>query len=107
MQDERLPQEEHELHEILEEAAAAGEQQVACNGCWQEDWGRVAAIAARHPAAVVPNFGLHPWWVPRRSPDWLKRLRQMLEQHPHAGLGEVRRPCCMHAVPPALCRAAS
>lgn len=85
LQDDRLP---GSLDEVLQEAAANGVQQVACNGCWQDDWQAVAAAAAAHPA-VVPNFGLHPWWVPRRSPDWLEQLRRFLETHPQAGLGEV------------------
>lgn len=92
LQDERLPD---SLEAIIAEAAETGVQQLVCNGCWQEDWGRVAAAAARS-AAVLPQFGLHPWWVARRSPDWLQRLRQALVAHPHAGLGEV----CMFAYRP-------
>ncbi len=100
LQNERLPALQH----VLQESAAAGVTYLSCNGCWQEDWERVAAAAAAaaEPALaegphgsvhqqpiVVPNFGLHPWWVPRRSHDWLQRLRHMLEAHPSAGLGEV------------------
>ncbi len=87
------------LQNVLAEAAGHGVQQLVCNGCWQEDWGRVAAVARAHPA-VLPQFGLHPWWVERRSPDWLQQLRQVLMAHPYAGLGEVRSrtvlqpPCC-------------
>lgn len=88
-QDDRLAA-GHTLDHLLSEAAAAGVRTLAVCGCWQEDWGRVAAAAAAHPAAIVPNFGLHPWWVPRRSPDWLQQLRAALQEHPHAGLGEVR-----------------
>ncbi|KAK9846339.1 hypothetical protein WJX81_001876 [Elliptochloris bilobata] len=43
---------------------------------------------AQGDADVVPNFGLHPWWVAGRSHDWLQRLRQRLVDVPHAGLGE-------------------
>lgn len=93
LQDERLTGQAsgRSLDAVLSEAAAAGVRQLACNGCWQEDWPAVAAAAAAHPGTVVPNFGLHPWWVPRRSADWLQQLRRMLEAQPHAGLGEVRR----------------
>ncbi len=91
LQDQRLSGEAsgRSLDAVLSEAAEAGVHQLACNGCWQEDWGAVAAAAAAHPGSVVANFGLHPWWVGRRSSEWLQQLRQMLEQHPHAGLGEV------------------
>ncbi|KAL4443511.1 hypothetical protein ABPG75_011248 [Micractinium tetrahymenae] len=111
LQDQRLPALQH----VLQEAAAAGVTHLSCNGCWPDDWERVAAAAAAAsvpPAAadqqcqaqlqpaIIPNFGLHPWWVPRRSPDWLGRLRCMLEAHPSAGLGECgldrgpRAPAC-------------
>lgn len=91
LQDERLSGQAsgRSLEEVLSEAAAAGVRQVSCNGCWQEDWAAVAAAAAAHPGTIVPSFGLHPWWVPSRSPDWLQQLRRLLEQHLHAGLGEV------------------
>lgn len=100
LQDDRLPGLQH----LLQEAAAAGVTGMSCNGCWQEDWERVAALAAaaaelqaaasptgsdHQQPTIILNFGLHPWWVPRRSPDWLQRLRRMLEAHPSAGLGEV------------------
>ncbi|KAL4447365.1 hypothetical protein ABPG77_007398 [Micractinium sp. CCAP 211/92] len=111
LQDERLPALQH----VLQESAAAGVTYLSCNGCWQEDWERVAAAAAaaaepplaegphgsvHQQPSVIPNFGLHPWWVPRRSHDWLQRLRRMLEAHPSAGLGECgldrgpRAPAC-------------
>lgn len=101
LQDGRLPAMQH----VLQEAAAAGVTHLSCNGCWQEDWERVAAAATPAPGELPPaaspqgsdhqqpiivlNFGLHPWWVPQRSPDWLRQLRQMLEAFPSAGLGEV------------------
>ncbi|KAL4858558.1 putative metal-dependent hydrolase YabD [Chlorella vulgaris] len=85
LQDERLGT----LQDVVQQAASNGVQQLACNGCWAgDDWARVAAAAAEHPAAIVPNFGLHPWWLAQRSPGWLKQLREMLVAYPRAGLGE-------------------
>lgn len=57
LQDPRLAA-QGPLDALIEEAAAAGVHQLACNGCWQEDWGHVAAAAAAHPQAVLANFGL-------------------------------------------------
>ena len=99
-----------QAHCHLRKAAEVGVAALACNGCWQDDWARVAELCADGGGSsggggasssgsssgaalptVVPNFGLHPWWVARRSPDWLERLRAALLAHPTAGLGEVRR----------------
>lgn len=97
LQDERLGT----LQDVVQEAASKGVQQLACNGCWAgDDWARVAAAAAEHPAAIVPNFGLHPWWLAQRSPGWLQQLREMLVAYPRAGLGEVRKTCvCQMGMP--------
>lgn len=82
------------LLELLEEVASAGVQRLALNGCWQGDWGMVLELAHAHPGRLVPNVGLHPWWVHRRSPDWLQQLRALLLDNPSCGLGEVRWGLC-------------
>ena len=58
------------------------------NGTSERDWPAVAGLAARH-AWVLPSFGLHPWQVPARSPQWLDALRRQLDAHPTAGVGEI------------------
>ena len=58
------------------------------NGTSEDDWPAVAALAAAHPW-VLPSFGLHPWKVPARSPQWLDELRRHLDAHPGAGVGEI------------------
>ena len=58
------------------------------NGTREEDWGAVAALAREH-SWITPSFGLHPWHVPQRSPDWLDALRRALDEHPRAGIGDV------------------
>ncbi|CAI5514639.1 unnamed protein product, partial [Closterium sp. Naga37s-1] len=52
------------------------------------DWDAVAAIAAAHPC-VIPSFGLHPWYIESRSPQWVQHLEERLSAHPHAAMGEV------------------
>lgn len=36
---------------------------VVCGTEPGEDWRRVLALHQAHPEIVVPNFGLHPWWI--------------------------------------------
>lgn len=58
------------------------------NGSCEEDWPQVAELARRLPW-VRPAFGLHPWYVKERSPAWLTALREHLEAHPQAVVGET------------------
>ena len=58
------------------------------NGTSEHDWPAVAVLAAKHPW-VLPSFGLHPWRVPARSPQWLDELRRHLDAHPGAAIGEI------------------
>ena len=58
------------------------------NGTREDDWPAVAALAGRC-AWVLPSFGLHPWYVAGRTARWLDHLRQQLDAHPHAGVGEI------------------
>lgn len=74
---------------IISEAQARGVYRLVVNGCWPEDWSKVLQLARAHPGVILPQLGLHPWWVARCGRDWLKRLRKALEEHPTAGLGEV------------------
>ena len=57
------------------------------NGCSEEDWPAVAALAEAHPQ-VIPSFGYHPWCIHERTPDWESELNRMLNAHP-AAVGEI------------------
>ncbi|MGB8168284.1 MAG: TatD family hydrolase [Chthoniobacteraceae bacterium] len=58
------------------------------NGTREDDWEAVAALAADH-SWIMPSFGLHPWQVSTRSVVWLDKLRDQLDAHPLAGVGEI------------------
>ena len=88
LQDARIPASEVEA--VLAEAREQGVCRLAVNGCWQEDWQRVLQLAAANAGVVLPQLGLHPWWVARRSAGWLQQLRRLLEENLGAGVGEVR-----------------
>lgn len=85
LQDERFAA---DIGAVLERAQAAGVTRMVCNGTGESDWPRVAELAATYPA-IVPAFGLHPWFVRERSADWLARLRGWLEAWPGAPCGEA------------------
>lgn len=54
------------------------------NGTEEADWEAVAALAVAHPW-VVPSYGLHPWHVAGRSPEWMSRLTACLDREAAAG----------------------
>uniref|UniRef100_A0ACD5V4S2 Uncharacterized protein n=1 Tax=Avena sativa TaxID=4498 RepID=A0ACD5V4S2_AVESA len=73
---------------LIRAATASGVSRFAVNGTSEKDWHLVKQMAQEHPA-VVPCFGLHPWWVPERSPDWMDSLRRFLAETPEAAVGEI------------------
>lgn len=77
--------------EILDTLAAQGLTTAVVNGTSEDDWPAVHALAAAHPAWVLPSFGLHPWFTGRRSPEWKDRLIEQLDNAPgaRAGIGEI------------------
>lgn len=76
------------IDSILERARCAGVSKIVCCGCHEDDWEQVAEIAKRYPG-VLPSFGLHPWYVSRRSDTWLSLLQKMLTEMPEAAIGEI------------------
>lgn len=76
------------LPAILAELARLGITRAVVNGTREDDWPAVAALARAQPW-IIPSFGLHPWHVATRSPDWLAHLREHLDAHPGAAIGEI------------------
>ena len=75
------------LDEVMERGAAAGVDRLLCCGSAEEDWPAVFALSAQYPQ-VLPAFGLHPWYVRERGPDWLKALEGFLQMVSSA-VGEI------------------
>lgn len=76
------------LPAILADLARLGITRAVVNGTREDDWPAVAALARAH-SWIVPSFGLHPWHIATRSPGWLARLREQLDAHPGAAIGEI------------------
>jgi TatD DNase family protein len=84
LQDERLGP---ELDEVVPSCRRLGIEAMVVNGTCETDWPRVEQLAARYPF-VIPAYGIHPWRVGERSPDWKDHLLRRLEHAPVA-MGEI------------------
>jgi len=85
IQDERLFT---RISEVMSRAQAAGVVRMGVKGCCEADWLRVVEIAETCEG-IHPAFGLHPWFIADRSPEWLQTLEKLLVQHPQASVGEI------------------
>lgn len=74
--------------QVTADLAACDLGEMVVNGSSEEDWQAVADLAAAH-AWVRPSFGLHPWYVKKRSLEWMHRLSGWLRQFPKAPVGEI------------------
>jgi TatD DNase family protein len=85
LQDERLIA---NVTSVLVRANHAGVERMLCCGSSEEDWPTVKALCSIHPE-LVPSFGLHPWYVHKRSNDWQKILEELLISFPNSAVGEI------------------
>lgn len=63
-------------------------ERAVVNGTWEQDWPHVQELADRHPW-ILPSFGVHPWLVGKRSPQWEAELTRRLEAEGSAAVGEI------------------
>lgn len=73
---------------VMEELAHCTLVEAVVNGSSEEDWQAVADLAHAH-SWVRPSFGLHPWHVKQRSPDWKDLLLGWLGSFGSAAVGEI------------------
>ena len=45
-------------------------------------------LPQNNPQKIIPAFGLHPWYLDKRSKNWEKGLAEMLQKFPQALVGE-------------------
>lgn len=84
IQDTRL---EGALDEILATCESLGITFSAINGTHPDDWASVSSLAKRHPF-LVPNFGVHPWFINDLPSNWKETLQSFLSDVP-SGIGEI------------------
>jgi TatD DNase family protein len=68
-------------------ARQEGVVRMVVNGSREEDWPGVLDLARRYPE-VLPSFGYHPWFVPKRTTNWQQALVRFVDQV-HCGIGEI------------------
>ncbi|MCE5321767.1 TatD family hydrolase [bacterium] len=72
---------------LVGKAAAHGVSHMVCNATSESDWSAVLKAASDCPG-VIPCFGLHPWFVMRRSGQWLIKLEELIKNN-ECGVGEM------------------
>jgi TatD DNase family protein len=73
---------------IITAMRTAGVERCIVNATRQDDWPALEALALAAPDFVFPAFGVHPWQAHTATPGWQERLARLLENHPHAAIGE-------------------
>lgn len=54
----------HQVDEVINQSIMHGIKKMAICGVRPgEDWDRVQLLYEKYPAVIVPQFGLHPWWI--------------------------------------------
>jgi len=75
LQDEWLAPHLGDVIATLEGMGIAG---VVVNGTIDGDWEAVGRLARERPW-VIPSYGVHPWKVAHRAPNWEEQLRRRLD----------------------------
>ncbi|KAM7500835.1 hypothetical protein LguiA_025249 [Lonicera macranthoides] len=74
--------------QVIKTALDTGIVHFAVNGVSEKDWHLVKEMSDNYPC-IVPSFGLHPWFVPDRTPNWFNTLKEAFEATPAAAVGEI------------------
>ncbi len=74
--------------EIISTCTQLGITSMIVNATKESDWDAVSQLAKQFSGFVIPAFGLHPWWISERSSQWETKLEALLQNNPHATVGE-------------------
>ncbi len=77
----------HDLPNILERAAHADVTAMVSCATMENNFERTALLSQQYPA-IIPCFGIHPWFIDSLSPDWKKNLEASLVSSV-SGVGEI------------------
>ncbi len=72
----------------MDRARWVGIERMAVKGCSEADWSKVEEIVNRYKNAYIA-FGLHPWFIKKRSAQYFQTLEGLLTTYPQASVGEI------------------
>ncbi len=84
----QLPELQRNWEAIEQTLSEISVTRAVVNGTNEGDWPAVRRLVAAHPW-MMASYGIHPWHIAARSPDWLELLGSFLENDQAAGVGEV------------------
>jgi TatD DNase family protein len=76
------------IGKVMDRAAAAGVERIACCSTSSKDWNEVLQLLAEYPQ-IIPMIGIHPWFVSKHWKENFQTLDALLREHPEAGIGET------------------
>ncbi|MHB1002071.1 MAG: TatD family hydrolase [Armatimonadota bacterium] len=76
-----------DIQSVISQSKANGVTHFVCNGTEEDDWHIVRGYAKTFPG-VIPCYGLHPWFVPSSSPEWIHILEEYISSN-LCGVGEI------------------
>ncbi|KAF5201123.1 3'-5' ssDNA/RNA exonuclease TatD [Thalictrum thalictroides] len=75
--------------QLIQTAFDSGVLHFAVNGVSEKDWHLVKKMGEEYPSCIIPCFGLHPWYVAERTPNWFNILKDLFDSTPSATIGEI------------------
>ncbi|MCK5097203.1 MAG: TatD family hydrolase, partial [Desulfobacteraceae bacterium] len=64
--------------QIIKSANAAGVEYMVCCATCEKDWQEIQKLSLKYDS-IIPNYGIHPWFVDTLSLDWEKKLVSLLD----------------------------
>ncbi|XP_047327288.1 uncharacterized metal-dependent hydrolase YabD [Impatiens glandulifera] len=74
--------------QLIRTALDNGVLHFAVNGTCENDWHLVKQLSDNNPS-IIPCFGIHPWFILDRTPNWMNTLKEFLDRNPCAAIGEI------------------
>ncbi|OAY44531.1 uncharacterized metal-dependent hydrolase YabD [Manihot esculenta] len=78
----------NKVPQLIATSLDTGVVRFAVNGVCERDWHLVKEMGDLYPS-VIPCFGLHPWFISERNPNWFNMLKELFETTPSAAVGEI------------------
>ena len=84
LQDDRLSS---VINEVMSRAEQSGVARIVSCGVHEGDWEPLTRLAGKYKA-IIPTYGLHPWFIKTRTPSWLYILEKLIDKT-GASVGEI------------------